>query len=928
MSSYTQPTSVRPLEVGGSGTRQAAFLRPLPGERRDAPAAGAGVAELATGGNEVLRRLFPIADQSDEQDISPGTAVGVRLGHYLIEERIGRGGMGGVFRAVDERLNRVVALKVLAPSSARDPAAVERFRNEGQAAARLDHENIARVYYIGDDHGVPFIAFEFVRGMNVRDVILQKGMLSPEEAVNYTLQIAQALRHTSAARVVHRDIKPSNIIITPSGHAKLVDLGLARQEHSEPTRELTTPGTTLGTFDYIAPEQARDPRCVDVRTDIYSLGCTLYHMLTGQPPFPQGTIIQKVVDHHLDAPPDPAVRNPLVPPRLSEIVRTMMASSPDDRFSGPDELIAELSQVAASLGLRPTHADNMIWSRPLYERQPGFFDLNKGWLLAISLLLLIAAVIWKFPELQPPASSTADSGLAATDGTGLQAPPEPAAVDPDGDSPETTRDAVAPAAPESEQAGGMLTGLSALELQAEGEPVLRATSNRAAGPTGNVEASSVSPGGVARRTDLGADEVVRTIDQLNSPVPGRQAPGTGSGTEASREAARPFVVVDARGTLEQEYATLDEACRKAASGDVIELRFDGRIGRQPPIRVYKKRLTIRAEQGRRPVIEFQSPTDPTHGAPTRMFQITGGSLSLQNIDVSMPVQSGRFERWVMFSLVHAQQLQLDGVSIVMSNPERQPAAVVEFAAPPGDDVEAMMPGSMQRAPVSLDWRDCLVRAECDLIVSETLEAADVVFDNLAVGVRGTLARIEGQSLSNDRVRSERPLSILLRDVTALLYDGLIRVDTGTDRDFASISVDCDQTALVVRPGEPLIEMRGLLPAATLQRRILWQSRSSALDVTEPVWEIVELPEPLRKHLAIDDLDYSGQPIVEHDLLARRLSWKFTDFASLSEESFQLRPQLVEASSRTDATGVRFGDPMPSAETFAASRSPRDDGSAP
>src|SRR5690606_6910543 len=154
----------------------------------------------------------------------------------------------------------------------RDRAAVLRFQNEARAAARLDHENIARVFYIGEDRGLHFIAFEYVTGQNVRDAIIRAHRLRVADAVNYALQIASALRHTSAAGVVHRDIKPSNIIIAPNGRAKLVDLGLARKIASESMGDLTVAGTTLGTFDYISPEQAKDPRSVDVRSDIYSLG--------------------------------------------------------------------------------------------------------------------------------------------------------------------------------------------------------------------------------------------------------------------------------------------------------------------------------------------------------------------------------------------------------------------------------------------------------------------------------------------------------------------------------------------------------------------------------------------------------------------------------------------------------------------------------
>jgi serine/threonine-protein kinase len=254
-------------------------------------------------GSSLWNRLFP-REATGEVDFAGGP-VGVRLGHFLIEAAIGAGGMGAVFRAIDERLDRVVALKVLSPAISQDPGSLQRFVNEARAAARLDHENIARVFYVGEDQGLNFIAHEFVTGRNIRDMIRDHGPLDPRDAVNYTLQIATALRHTSAAGVVHRDIKPSNIIINARGRAKLVDLGLAKKVASESFGDLTLAGTTLGTFDYISPEQAKDPRNVDVRSDIYSLGCTLYHMLTGEPPYPQGTVLQKLLDHQAKEVPDP-----------------------------------------------------------------------------------------------------------------------------------------------------------------------------------------------------------------------------------------------------------------------------------------------------------------------------------------------------------------------------------------------------------------------------------------------------------------------------------------------------------------------------------------------------------------------------------------------------------------------------------------------
>ncbi|NNJ24406.1 serine/threonine-protein kinase [Alienimonas chondri] len=298
-------------------------------------------------GADLKRRLFPAIGEDDP------ALSGCVLDHFRIEERIGHGGMGSVFRATDERLQRTVALKVLSPAHSRDRASVLRFRNEARSAARLDHPNIARAFYVGEDRGLHFIAFEFVTGRTVRDLLQTHGPLSPPDAVSITRQVAEALHHCADSGVVHRDVKPSNVIVTPDGIVKLVDLGLARKEAADSVGDLTVAGTTLGTFDYIAPEQAKDPRVADVRSDMYSLGCTLFHMLAGRPPYPEGTVLQKLLDHQNPQTPDVRVFNPKVPAPLADLCRAMMASDPLLRPQTPEALLDELDDMPGVRGLRP-----------------------------------------------------------------------------------------------------------------------------------------------------------------------------------------------------------------------------------------------------------------------------------------------------------------------------------------------------------------------------------------------------------------------------------------------------------------------------------------------------------------------------------------------------------------------------------------------
>jgi serine/threonine protein kinase len=278
------------------------------------------------------------------------TLRGRHLAHFELIEPIGVGGMAAVIRARDTQLDRTVALKILPPEMAVDPENVRRFHQEARAAAKLDHENIARVFYCGEDQGLHFIAFEFVEGDNLRTIVDRRGRIPVPEAVHYMLQVATGLDHAWARGVVHRDIKPSNVIVSPTGRAKLVDMGLARSLEPQSDHGLTHSGVTLGTFDYISPEQALEPREADVRSDIYSLGCTFYHMLTGRPPVPEGTAAKKLHHHQHVAPIDPRQINPDIPDEVAAVLGRMMAKDPKDRYQRPENLVHHLMQLATKLG--------------------------------------------------------------------------------------------------------------------------------------------------------------------------------------------------------------------------------------------------------------------------------------------------------------------------------------------------------------------------------------------------------------------------------------------------------------------------------------------------------------------------------------------------------------------------------------------------
>ncbi|MDR3639642.1 MAG: protein kinase [Isosphaeraceae bacterium] len=331
---------------------------------------------------------------------TPLPLPGDRIDSFVLEESIGVGGMGAVFRALDLRLDRHVALKILPPEQARDPEVVQRFYQEGRAAARLDHENIARVFTIGHDALYHFIAFEYIEGTTIRQRVERNGPLSVSEAINYTLQIATALVHASERGVVHRDIKPSNIIVTPQGRAKLVDMGLARRFERGGDDGLTQSGMTLGTFDYISPEQARDPRDVDVRSDLYSLGCTLFHMLGGRPPFPEGTVLQKLIQHQEEVPPDIRELNPLVPVELANVLSKLMAKDRDRRYQTPEQLVRDLLIIAGTLGLRSVSPEGLVW---MSAARPAAWEQHLIWgVPVLAFAVVVAGLVWWGQETSAP----------------------------------------------------------------------------------------------------------------------------------------------------------------------------------------------------------------------------------------------------------------------------------------------------------------------------------------------------------------------------------------------------------------------------------------------------------------------------------------------------------------------------------------------
>ena len=694
-----------------------------------------------------------------------GPRRSIRIGKYEVVSHIATGGMGAVYKARDTENDREVALKVMSPEMAAKPSMVERFRREARHAAKLRHENVVTIYDFGEANHTFYLAMEFVDGIDLHEYTTRKGPLDPSEALDLILQAARAIDHIYRQGIIHRDIKPSNfLVMRQDGRrvVKMTDLGLARKAENDEEFRVTRAGTTVGTLDYMAPEQARDSGLADIRSDLYSLGSTWYHLLTGHAPFPKGGLGERLNRILYEEPPNVRTLNPRVPETMAAVLHRLMAKRPSRRYQQPAELLNDLESLARG--------------EPLLAPRE-----------------LLAGLAESEEEKAVPPSRTIKKPRRSSDGRHTPRPPSGRFAT-DTAVARTSREDTAPGArPQHWIAlvgvAGLvlvigLTVLFSLRRARRNEPL--AEDNVSVAPT-SILPPSTSPStapmpdrparGKENEHDPAAEPpkkaILPALYKPSQPVDVAvlrkeiQAPWSGVSTPT-----KPVELVVSRllaGVSSKNYRSLSAACKAVPAGAtaVIELRDNGPFYDVPAV-LADRSLVVRAAPGYHPLLVWdvertleERRRSRGESGPLVFLDVKHGDLTLEGIHVCLQWPEAPSEGAALLR-VEDGHLDVAGCTFSVAGKPRDGLALARFRATNAEDRRCR-------------FQRCHARGAGLSMLDLDAPGARVLFDNcLLVGGDAPLLHVKASTERTTYLRAVR--STMIGD------KNLLRVRPATERD--------------------------------------------------------------------------------------------------------------------------------------------------
>jgi serine/threonine protein kinase len=822
--------------------------------------------------------------------------AGTLLGHFMVQNYIGGGGMGRVYLATDTSLDRKVAIKVLPYQRVNDQSTVARFMNEAKSAARLNHEHIAQVYFAGEQDGMPFIVFEYVEGTNIRKMINDSGVFPLPQTLNYMLQISHALAHAAENGVVHRDVKPSNILITREGKAKLIDMGLARLLNpSDGGGDLTASGVTLGTFDYISPEQARDPRNADIRSDIYSLGCTFFFMLAGRPPFPEGTVLQKLLQHQGDLPPDIREIQPNIPAEVAILIQKMMAKDPRQRFQSPDVLISALALIARKIGMQPVGHGHISWTMQP-TKKPPFFIKHAIWASTFEILFIIFIMMNifgnKYKQLELPA---------------FPEPAQPVAIQNANNNNSTTQTANDSAEAATKKLLRQLAANDTANFDRQIQsrfPILETiflgnqNSNKSDDFSlrifektqfGTRLAPTPINAVVLPQTQIAASIKTKNNSTKQLPTDSASSNNSSSSKFIRRSLIRvdptfddrfdpAYPAIDPNDTYSiRTYANFKSAIESAEANSIIELRWNDFLLVEP-FSLNERNIRFVAAEGYRPTILFE-PAKTTKNSTGIRSMITVNSCEIEFADVSIEMRISQdvlASRWTLFDIIGTNKFDFSHATITIANatsnfsPYHQDVAffrssqlpqrigIIQFTPEwnrffnetndmwklenpmmerfiPGRTTNNEQIGAIKPPELSnqinIKMNNSMIRGEATVLQNEVATGVDFIAGQSIIATAKPFIQIE----DNKRANQIKPVRIAFDRVTYASRQSFARLITNNNPE--PTRIDCEiQLSLFILNNAPLFEFSGNATHEKINSAFRWNGTQNDFQNVALAWQ--------------------------------------------------------------------------------------------